>query len=352
MGHVKGKRQRSGRQSKGAEPRAAKGAMSYPRALVILILSLAAFLRFHQLATIPGGLQVDEAMNGSNALEILETGHLQVFYPENNGREGLFINIQTPFVYWFGNTPWALRIPSAIFGVLTVWGVYLLGAELFSTPIGLLASFFVATSFWHLHFSRIGLRAICAPLLLTWGLYFLLAGIRRLRQGKPATGWMILAGAVYGLGFHTYITYRVTPVLVGGMLIYYFFRAREEGWLAPFWKASVAFAAAAALVICPLLIYFIQNPGASSAGPLRYRSTGRITPTPRWHSTSGKPRRCSSSRGTATGVTTTAGAGNSSGRSRFCSRWEPGWRLRQSASGRPVIRTPWPSAGLRCQPCR
>ena len=148
-------------------------ARSSPRAWLILILCLAAFLRFYQITTVPAGIQVDEAMNGSNILEILETGRVQVFYPENVGREGLFINIQAPFVYWFGNTPWALRIPSAIFGVLTVWGVYLLAGEMFSTSIGLLAAFFVATSYWHMHFSRVGLRAICAPFFLTWGLYFL-----------------------------------------------------------------------------------------------------------------------------------------------------------------------------------
>lgn len=271
---LKGKRPRSGRQGADTKPGIVTGGAArqaakpfvlspgYSRALLILILGIAAFLRFYQLTTVPEGLQVDEAMNGSNVLEILETGRFQVFYPENVGREGLFINIQTIFVHVFGNTPWALRIPSAIFGTLTVWGVYLLAAEFFSTPIGLCAAFFTATSFWHLHFSRLSLRAICAPLFLAWGLYFLAAGIRRLRNGKPAIAWMIFAGAVYGLGFHTYISYRVTPVLVGGMLIYYFLRAREEGWLGAFWKASVSFAAAAALVICPLLIYFAQNPGS------------------------------------------------------------------------------------------
>jgi 4-amino-4-deoxy-L-arabinose transferase-like glycosyltransferase len=232
-----------------------------PRTWLILILCLAAFLRFYQITTVPAGIQVDEAMNGSNILEILETGRVQVFYPENVGREGLFINLQAPFVDWFGNTPWALRIPSAIFGVLTVWGVYLLAVEMFSTSIGLLASFFVATSYWHMHFSRVGLRAICAPFFLTWGLYFLLAGMRRVRQAQPAIAWMVVAGAVYGLGFHTYIAYRTTGALVAGVLLYYFFHARREGWPGAFWKASASFAAAAVLVVGPLLLYFARNPG-------------------------------------------------------------------------------------------
>ena len=268
MGHLKATRQRPGRQGADAKPPVlAEGARpallsdSRSRALLIVILFIAAFLRLYQLGSVPRGFYRDEAMNGSNALEIVETGHFQVFYPENNGREGLFINIATPFVRVFGNTAWAVRLPAAIFGILTVWGVCLLGAELFSPPIGLLAAFFTATSFWHVVFSRLALRANAAPFLFAWGLYLLLAGIRRLRQGKPYMGPMLLAGAVYGLGFHTYIAYRATPVLVLGMLLYFFFHARKQGWLGAFWRAAAGFGAAAALVICPLLIHFARNPG-------------------------------------------------------------------------------------------
>jgi len=97
-------------------------------------------------------------MNGNDALENLETGHMDVFYPQNGGREGLYIDIETALIYLFGPEPWLLRLPAAVFGMLTVWGVYLLAAELFGMPIGLLACFFMATSFWHVLFSRLGLR--------------------------------------------------------------------------------------------------------------------------------------------------------------------------------------------------
>ncbi len=231
------------------------------RALLILILAIAAFLRFYHITTIPHGLYGDEAMNGSNALEALETHHFKVFYPENNGREGLFINTAAVFVHFFGNKAWVLRLPSAIFGTLTVWGVYLLAAWLFGSPTGLLASFFVATSFWHLNFSRIAFRAIASPFFLVWGLYFLLAGIERLREGKRFTGMMVLAGVVYGLGFHTYISYRATPLLIAGVFLYYFSEARHQRWLDKFWIGSALFAAAAFLIVAPLAAYFLRNPG-------------------------------------------------------------------------------------------
>src|SRR5262245_28738688 len=73
------------------------------RVLLLLILALAGFLRLYQLSAIPPALGIDEAMNGSNALENIEKRQLLVFYHENFGREGLFINIQTISVYLLGN---------------------------------------------------------------------------------------------------------------------------------------------------------------------------------------------------------------------------------------------------------
>lgn len=207
------------------------------------ILALAAFLRLWRLADLPPGLYADEAMNGNNAIEALETGRFQVFYPENAGREGLYINLAAASIACFGNHAWALRLPAAVFGLLTVAGLALLGIELAGTRVGLLAAFFLAASFWHVLLSREAFRAIAAPCFLTWSLYLMLAARRR-----PLL-WP-LAGLVYGLGFHTYIAYRATPLLVLPLL-----------WRAG-WKRGAVFAAAAALAIAPLAVYFAGHPQA------------------------------------------------------------------------------------------
>ena len=206
-------------------------------------------------------------MNGSNAQEALATGAFKIFYPENNGREGLFINIQALSVWYFGNTPWALRGVSAFFGTLTILGVFLLAKELFSKPksqitntksqtssndensklqtsisnfgfrnlnlfgiwnlefgisrgdfIGLLSSFLIATSYWHINFSRIGFRAILVPFLSAFGMYFLLKGFHR---GKILD--FVWAGIFIGLGFHTYIAFRLMPLVILAPLLYYGF---------------------------------------------------------------------------------------------------------------------------------
>src|SRR3989344_9223913 len=155
--------------------------------LVVLILIIATFLRLYHITETPPGLYPDEAMNGSNAQEAIATGNFKVFYPENNGREGLFMNIQALSLMAFSvNEPWALRFPSAIFGIFTVLGLYFLARELFGKEVGLLAAFLLATSFWHIMFSRIGFPAIMAPFFITWALYFLLKSFNQARSKSRA----------------------------------------------------------------------------------------------------------------------------------------------------------------------
>ena len=133
--------------------------------LLLLIIIIASFFRLYNLPSTPPGLYPDEAMNGNNALEANTTGEYKVFYPENNGREGLYINIQAVFLKFLPNTPETLRLPSALFGILTVLGLYLLTGQLFKhhkykNEIALLASFLLAVSFWHINFSRIDRKSV------------------------------------------------------------------------------------------------------------------------------------------------------------------------------------------------
>ena len=254
--------------------------------LILIIIIIAAFLRLYNITELPPGLYPDEAMNGNNALEALSTGGFKVFYPENNGREGLFINIQALSIALFGNFPWALRAVSAIFGILTVLGVYFLSKELFKNEkIALLSAFLMATSFWHILFSRIGFRAIMAPFFLTWGIYFLLKAFRQIKEQKSPKfppkarlakdGYIlnsIFSGVFYGLGFHSYIAYRATPLLILIIIALYWFQNPEQ-IASQLYGASKKWqirkkillvasgcALVAIIVAAPLGYYFIQNP--------------------------------------------------------------------------------------------
>jgi 4-amino-4-deoxy-L-arabinose transferase-like glycosyltransferase len=235
------------------------GTTDYSRLFFISILVLAAVLRLYALGSIPHGFTNDEAQDGLSARQAIEQGP-RVFYPENNGREGLYINLAIPLVATLGNTIWAMRLPSAVFGILTVWLTYLLGSEVFNRSVGLWSALFVATSTWHLFNSRLTNRANLAPFMLALALYLVFRAARRIRGGTSYFGWVLLAGAVYGLGFHTYTSFRVTPVFMAAMGIYCFLRARAEGVIRRFWLGASSFTIAAAAIIAPLAHYYWGHP--------------------------------------------------------------------------------------------
>ncbi len=222
--------------------------------LLLSILSIALFVRVYQLDSIPGGLYPDEAMNGVDGLAAIESGDYKLFYPNNYGREGLFINLQALAVKYFGNTIPVLKFWSTIFGTLAVLGVYLLGKELFQRrAAGLIAAFLLATSFWAINFSRIGFRAIMVTFLLSFAFYFFFKGLRteRLRT-------FFISGLIFGIGLHTYVAYRLAPLILIAILP--FLILSYENFLKRFWKHGLIFIFGALLTAAPLVFHFVTHP--------------------------------------------------------------------------------------------
>jgi 4-amino-4-deoxy-L-arabinose transferase-like glycosyltransferase len=226
------------------------------------VICLATFFRGHQLTTTPPGLFFDEAANGTDALHAIHTGTWAVFYPQNGGREGLFINLQSLLLRATGvREPWVLRSASAVFGVLTVLGIALLGKELLGQGTALIAAFFMSVGFWHVNFSRIGLRAISAPFFLTWALFLLIVSCRALRRKEPSIRSAtlgLLAGLVFGLGFHTYTSYRIAPVVFALAMVCLLRRSSRTAIAT---QALVVVTGAAAAGF-PLFLYFWRHPAA------------------------------------------------------------------------------------------
>jgi hypothetical protein len=125
------------------------------------------------------------------------------------------------------------------------------------TRIALFASFFLAVSFWHINFSRIGFRAIMAPFFIVWGLYFFFKFYKD--TGSPASQIISAAvgGLLFGLGFHSYIAYRAAPLLLLPLFISGWNKERRETCFPCLALIFVLFAAIAAM---PLALYFLENP--------------------------------------------------------------------------------------------
>lgn len=228
---------------------------------IVTILLTATFLRFFRLGSLPPGLHPDEAANGLDIISIIEKGKLAAIYDTNGPREALFIYLQGIFV-WFGHffhitaidyTPLALRIAPAILGVLTVFGIYLLGKELYNKNVGLFAAAALAVSAWHIQFSRNGFRAIMAPLALIFLFYFF---IKAYREGKAK--YYALTGIVFALGFYTYLSFRMAPLVLGALLI--FILIRDKKFLTTNRKKISIAAVAFLVVMLPMFVHFYQVP--------------------------------------------------------------------------------------------
>jgi len=216
-----------------------------------IVLVLAIFFRFWALSSVPPGLYSDEAINGNQALAWPK----KLFYQENNGREGLFINLLAVSLRVFGPSITSLRIVPAFFGTLTVLGLYFLAKELFGKKNAIFSSFFLAISFWHINFSRIVFRAILTPFCLVYAFLFLTKGLKN--ESKKD---LVVGGIFFGLGFYTYTAYRfsvlILLVLFGAWYLIYKGKNKTKDYF-----IYIAYCLGSSfLVALPIAVYFLLNP--------------------------------------------------------------------------------------------
>jgi len=245
---------------------------------VIGIVVVAAFFRFHELDRTPSAMVSDHAEKLLDVNDVLH-GQLSIFFGRNTGREAFqfYLGAATIELFDLPVGHMALKLGTAAFGVFTIPWVYLLGKELFSTRVGLVASALTAVSLWAEVVSRIGLRYPFTPAFAAPTLYFLIRAFRYNQRND----WL-LCGLFLGIGLHTYTPFRVVPVLlvalVGVKLLFDFARQRlgegavdrdplapaahEATSLAPaFWVNAVLAGILAGLVFLPLGRFAVDQPG-------------------------------------------------------------------------------------------
>lgn len=156
---------------------------------LIAILLLASLLRLWGLSKIPVSLFGDELDVGYHAYSILKTGrdysgnflplHMQSLA---EWRTPLYLYSAVPTVALFGISPLGVRLPAAIFGILGVYGMYLLVKQMTKREdISLLSAFIMAISPWHIQYSRAAFEVTMLLVFLIFGIYFFL---RSLKEGK------------------------------------------------------------------------------------------------------------------------------------------------------------------------
>lgn len=113
----------------------------------------------------------------------------------------------------FGETAWALRLPAVLFGVASIWGLYLLGCEVANRTEALLASALLTFSYTHVWFSQ-NARGYSGLLFLAILSSYLF--LRACREARPQT-WLLYAISV-ALGLYIHVT--MAFVIISHFLIF------------------------------------------------------------------------------------------------------------------------------------
>jgi hypothetical protein len=235
--------------------------------LVLGAVVLVTFFRFYHIQLTPAEPFSDHAEKLLDIYDISQ-GQTRIFFPRNTGREDfqMYWSLLTSWVFGTGLSFLTLKIGTALNGLLTLPFVYLLGKEVASRRVGLLALILTGVGYWPNLVARIGLRFPLYPMFVAPLLFFLVRGLRRRNRND-----FIVAGICLGLGLHGYSPFRIVPLLVVAAFILYMLHAQSKGarWESVVWLAIAA--VVSLLVFLPLLRYATEHPDSFS-----YRALTRL----------------------------------------------------------------------------
>lgn len=231
-------------------------------ALLVPLVILGAALRFHAINT---GLWYDEIVTLVESVRA-PLGEIVTRFAGDN-HHPLYSVLAHLAVALFGEAPWALRLPAALFGVATIPLLYALGRLVTSRVESGAAALILTVSYHHIWFSQ-NARGYTAVLFLV--LLSTHALVRWLDERRPS--FLVLFAVSTALGAYAHLTTvlvavgQAAAVALGWAAGDPSARARET------WKGTMlAFAGAAlltVLVYAPMLLDVgaVMTSGESSGG--------------------------------------------------------------------------------------
>lgn len=190
----------------------------------IFIVCLAFFLRIYNLQTIPPGVNRDEAAIGYNAYSLLLTGKDEYgkFLPISLQSFGdwklpVYIYETILTIKLFGLNEFAIRLPSALAGTISVILAFFIVKQLFTDrKLAMVTMLLMAISPWSLHLSRTTSEANMAVCLISAGVLIFL------KQINKKSWLLLLTGILFALTFGTYAgNYVFTTLLSLGLFFLY-----------------------------------------------------------------------------------------------------------------------------------
>ncbi|HYN90150.1 MAG TPA: glycosyltransferase family 39 protein, partial [Ardenticatenaceae bacterium] len=158
-----------------------------------------------------------------------------------------------------GNTAFALRLPWALLGAITVPVVFALATRLKGLTLGLMTAVLLATYHYHIHFSRLGINNAADPFFAALALLFLYRGYDR----RSALDWA-LCGVVTGVAQYFYFGARSIPIILAILVASFVIREGKQFWHEQ--RLNVLILVGAAIIsAAPMIQYALRFPADYNA---------------------------------------------------------------------------------------
>ncbi|MBC7814481.1 MAG: hypothetical protein H7175_25215 [Burkholderiales bacterium] len=231
---------------------------------LLAIMAFGAFFRLSNLEQVPPEMTSDHVEKLLDSQRVLDGTH-QVFFPNNGGREPaqMYFMALLSQVPGLGMNFTTLKLLTVIEGLLTLPALWWMGREIIGRKerrlgniVGLLLAALVAASYWHTVLSRLALRIVLTPLVVSLLLIYLSRAMRYNRRAD-----FIKAGLVIGFGLYTYQAARILPVVVViGIALAFLVKARKDRPRTDYLTNFAVLVLVALVVFVPLFAFSIQSP--------------------------------------------------------------------------------------------
>lgn len=239
------------------------------------MLVIASFLRFVKLGEIPNGLYQDETAIGYNAYSLLLTGRDEhsspyplYFKSFGDWKLPVYIYLTAGSVRIFGLNAFAVRFPSALFGMLSVIILFFYIRQISKNPtLAILTSGLLAINPWHVFYSR-------ATFEVSVALFFFLAGalFLDLSLNNRKKGALMVSALSFLIALWSYnLTRLLSPMLFILLIVQY---RKHLNYLS---KIEIGLTLAfSSIMLLPFFISLSQGGGATSAAGTLIHSSASI----------------------------------------------------------------------------
>ena len=239
----------------------------YSKLIFIAIFFIGIFLRTDRLTQIPPSLSHDETAIAYNAFSILKTGNDEygvrlplLFRSFDDYKLPGMVYSTVPAVALFGLTELAARLPSAIFGILSILVMYGVAIELLGAKRwlkikkveidgALFPTFMLALSPWHINFSRQLFESNGAVFWCMLGIYFLLRSTKNYSN-------ILLAGISFVISLYFYYSVRLVIPFIG---LYYLISQWKH--VVTHWKFTILTAMVCIILFLPIAKEMLSKGG-------------------------------------------------------------------------------------------